>query len=65
LEKAKSTKDKILEAALIEFGTKGYKDASTNQIYPLASVSKGAIFKIFGSKANLFYEVFSLSLTKW
>jgi AcrR family transcriptional regulator len=64
LQNDKTTKEKILEAALTEFGTKGYKNASTNQIYPVAHVSKGAIFKIFGSKSNLFYEVFSLSLSK-
>lgn len=64
LEEAKTVKERILDASLIEFGTKGYLHASTNQIYPLAKVSKGSIFKIYGSKANLFYQVFYLSLEK-
>lgn len=49
---------KIIEASLIEFGTKGYELASTNSIYKAAGVSKGAIFLYFNSKAELFYEVF-------
>lgn len=47
-----------MSAALKEFGTHGYKNASTNRIYPEAEVSKGLIFKIFGSKEELFYAVF-------
>ncbi len=64
LGEVKTPREKILDAALIEFGEKGYLHASTNQIYPIAKVSKGLIFKIFGSKANLFYEVFQNSLHK-
>ncbi|MGD9909350.1 MAG: TetR/AcrR family transcriptional regulator [Candidatus Izemoplasmatales bacterium] len=62
MEENKTVSDRILEAALIEFGTKGYRHASTNQIYPRAMVSKGSIFKIFGSKAELFYQVFKKAL---
>jgi len=62
LEKTLTTKSKIIDAALIEFGSKGYKDASTNQIYPMAKVSKGAIFKIFGSKAKLFFAVYDRAI---
>lgn len=59
-----STREKIITAALAEFGKYGYKDASTNRIYPVAEVSKGAIFKIFGSKAKLFYAVFDDALNR-
>ncbi len=45
-----------------EFGSYGYKDASTNRIYPEAGVSKGLIFKLFGSKPELFYQVFVRAL---
>lgn len=53
---------KIIEASLIEFGTKGYELASTNSIYKAAGVSKGSIFLYFKSKAELFYEVFKYYL---
>jgi len=62
LEKEYSARDKILDAALVEFGTHGYTKASTNRIYQEAKVSKGLIFKIFQSKDNLFTEVFKRSL---
>jgi len=52
----------IIEASLIEFGTKGYALASTNSIYKAAKVSKGAIFLYFNSKAELYYEVFKYYL---
>jgi len=51
-----------MEVAKIEFGTHGYKAASTNAIYPRAKVSKGLIFKLFKSKAGLFYAVFETAL---
>lgn len=56
---------KIIEASLIEFGTKGYELASTNTIYKTAGVSKGAIFLYFNSKAELFYEVFKIYLLEF
>lgn len=59
-----STKEKILQAALIEFGEKGYNGASTNKIKDRANVSKGLIFNYFESKAMLFYEVFSGALKR-
>jgi len=62
LEEIKTVSERILAAALEEFGTKGYLHASTNQIYPKANVSKGSIFKTFGSKAFLFYQVFKYAL---
>ncbi|MBU1145477.1 MAG: TetR/AcrR family transcriptional regulator [Firmicutes bacterium] len=64
MNKEKSSRTKILEAALSEFGTYGYKEASTNRIYPIAGVSKGTIFKIFISKSMLFYEVYKKSLER-
>lgn len=56
---------RIMNAALIEFGSKGYELASTNTIYKSAGVSKGAIFLYFNSKANLYYEVFKLHLNNF
>ena len=51
-----------MQVAKEEFGLHGYKLASTNVIYPKAKVSKGLIFKTFGSKAGLFYAVFEAAL---
>ncbi len=59
-----SMKERILIAAKEEFGKKGYLQASTNNIHTKAGVSKGLVFKVFGSKANLFYELFRDSLDK-
>ncbi len=57
-----STKEKIIEAALSVFSDKGFDLASTNDIYRIAGVSKGLIFKIFGTKAELYFQVFEHAL---
>jgi len=57
--------DRIIEAALREFGTKGYMLSSTNTIALNAKVSKGTVFKKFKSKAELFYSVYSIELEKF
>jgi AcrR family transcriptional regulator len=57
--------DRILLAALHEFGTKGYILSSTNTIATNAKVSKGLIFKKFKSKAELFYAVYEMELEKF
>ena len=64
MSKKERTYRKILDAALIEFGTKGYDLASTNHIYQLAGVSKGTVFLYFKSKAELFYAVYSENIQK-
>ncbi len=56
------TRERIMQVAKEEFGLHGFKLASTNAIFPKAKVSKGLIFKIFGSKAELFYAVFVAAL---
>ena len=58
-------KDKILEAALYEFGSKGYDLSSTNIIAEQAKVAKGSIFKYFKSKALLYYEVYMNEINKF
>ncbi len=62
LEKAEETKEKIMEEALHEFGSKGYDKASTNLIHSRAKVSKGLIFKIFKTKSDLYYLVFKKAI---
>lgn len=45
---------RILQAALQEFASKGYKRASTNTIAATAEIGKGMLFYYFGSKEELF-----------
>jgi len=51
-------KDRILEAALNEFASKGYHKASTNAIVKEANVSKGLLFHYFQSKRDLFITIY-------
>lgn len=44
----------ILNAALQEFASKPYADASTNAITQAAGISKGALFHYFGNKKKLY-----------
>lgn len=50
------TRNKMIEAAIVEFGLHGYEGASTNQICAGASISKGLLYHYFKSKENLFAE---------
>src|SRR5690554_5882069 len=47
-------KDVILNAALKEFATKGFDDASTNVIAKESGISKGLMFHYINSKKDLF-----------
>ena len=60
-----STKDKILNAALNEFGSKGYALASTNTMAKTALLSKGVFFKYFHSKAELFLACYKRELDRF
>lgn len=50
---------RIINAALSEFGSKGYRAASTNEIAKKASISKGSLFHYFGSKEQLYHWLLS------
>ncbi|MGS0973554.1 MAG: TetR/AcrR family transcriptional regulator [Candidatus Izemoplasmataceae bacterium] len=54
-------KDRILDAALKEFASKGYYKASTNAIVKEANVSKGLLFHYFQSKKVLFITIYRRS----
>ena len=45
----------ILNAALHEFATDGYEDASTNRIVKRAEMSKGMLYYYFHNKESLYY----------
>ena len=58
------TRGKILAAALAEFGKRGYDLASTNAMAEAAGVSKGVIFRHFGTKAELFFALFETEVDR-
>ena len=55
----------IIDAAMLEFGEKGFKHASTNAIVEKAGISKGMLFYYFGSKEELFDFIFDYTLEFW
>jgi AcrR family transcriptional regulator len=58
-------KERILEAALQEFATRGYEAASTNAIAASAGVAKGLVFHHFGSKEQLLTALFDTELQRF
>lgn len=52
--KTEITKEKILNAAIEEFGTHGYNGASINQICQKHNISKGLIYHNFENKDTLY-----------
>lgn len=55
---------RIINAALMVFSEKGYKQASTDDIVSKAKISKGALFHYFGSKEKLYLYLCDYSFTK-
>lgn len=53
-EKTKKTKERILTAALSEFGSKSYDAASVNSICEAGQIPKGLIYYNFKSKDELY-----------
>ena len=60
ITKSKVSRQKIIDAALKEFGQHGYEGASTNQICLSAGISKGLLYHYFKSKENLFAETLTV-----
>ncbi|MGE0297740.1 MAG: TetR/AcrR family transcriptional regulator [Pseudonocardia sp.] len=52
----------ILRAALDEFATRGYRDASLNRVIDAAGVSKGSMYYYFEGKADLYAHVARVEL---
>jgi len=53
------TKEKILEAALQLFCSKGYYKTTTNEIAKLANVSIGSLYSYYKDKDTIFLEILS------
>jgi AcrR family transcriptional regulator len=56
--------ERIIDAAVEEFSEKGYRAASMNSLVRRAGISKGALFKYFGSKSILFGYIYELTLER-
>lgn len=55
-EKTRITQERILDAALKEFGTKSYEAASINTICSASHLSKGLIYHNFKNKDDLYLQ---------
>ena len=55
-EKTKRTCERILDAALLEFGTKSYETASLNAICENNGISKGLLYHNFKSRDELYLQ---------
>ena len=51
---AADRKDSILDAALVEFAERGYQGTSTEDIARRAGISQPYLFRLFGTKKDLF-----------
>lgn len=60
----KEKQNRILNAAFLEFATKGYKLASTDTIAKEAEISKGALFLYFKNKKGMFVYLFDYAVQK-
>src|SRR5437879_11907412 len=53
-----SVRERLLEAAKVEFSTRGYENTSTASLARLAGTSESQIMKHFGSKEELLATIF-------
>ena len=54
--------EKVFQAAVGEFASKGYRGASMNSLVKAAGISKGSLFQYFRSKRNLFDAVLEIAV---
>jgi TetR/AcrR family transcriptional regulator len=51
-------RQRVVQAAMEQFASRGYEDSRAEAIAAAAGVSKGAVFAYFGSKAGLFLAAY-------
>lgn len=56
--------EKVFQAAVSEFASKGYRNASMNSLVRTAGISKGSIFQYFKTKRNLFDAVLEMAVQR-
>lgn len=61
---AEEKRDKIIEAALSEFETNDYDQASINQIVLNSDISKGSFYQYFQDKKDLYKYILKLMIDK-
>ncbi|MBX3103939.1 MAG: TetR/AcrR family transcriptional regulator [Cryobacterium sp.] len=61
---ATERREQILEAASRVFGERGYVGATTDQVARAAGISQPYVVRLFGTKENLFIEVFKRAFDK-
>ncbi len=59
-----SKQEKIFQAAVQEFASKGYRSASMNRLVKDAGISKGSLFLYFRTKRDLFDGVVEIAASK-
>lgn len=57
VEQGESTRRRILDAAVIEFGRRGYRGCTLEEIAALAGVKRSTILHHFGSRENLLTQI--------
>ena len=57
-ERSAATRDALITAGRVLFGTRGYADVGTEEVVRAAGVSRGALYHHFADKAELFAAVF-------
>ncbi|SDY74165.1 transcriptional regulator, TetR family [Proteiniborus ethanoligenes] len=59
-EKVFEKKEELIEAAVNEFGERGYENASLNNILKEAGISKGTFYYHFKNKEDLYFYLISM-----
>lgn len=59
-EKSFEKKQELIDAAIEEFGEKGYEKASLNSILKAAGISKGAFYYHFDNKESLYFHLIGM-----
>jgi TetR/AcrR family transcriptional regulator len=58
LSRQAARRQRVVQAAMEQFASRGYSDSRAETIAAIAGVSKGAVFAYFGSKAGLFLAAY-------
>jgi TetR/AcrR family transcriptional regulator len=61
---APEKQDKVFQAAVGEFATHGYRNASMNNLVKTAGISKGSLFQYFRTKSDLFDKIVEIALSR-
>jgi len=56
--------EKVFQAAVDEFASKGYRSASMNSLVKAAGISKGSLFQYFKTKRDLFGGVVDIAASR-